>query len=280
MTDFGQIPTAMIRRFHELSKTEIIVICYLYALRNRKTGQCNPRQKQIAEAVGIATPHVSSAIKQLISRGFLSLSDDRQYRFAEETNSYENGNSAPAAKSYGIGNKSYGIGNLHNKDINIEGTEKEQKEKNALIVPSKPPADFIFPVHAFEHPAVNLIQEKMQIKVRRNFAEEVARRVTDLGLWTSLLNDKIAFADQPLAKRQNVPNWILIEYDKRVQEKTNGTNTRPSTFREQRDAVARNENTFYDDLRRSVRGSTPSLSISNNVDSTRQLQVGGTEPDA
>lgn len=70
MSKFGQIPTNLICRFTELSKTEIIVLSFLYASRN-KNGQCNPSRGAVSRATGIAKPHVSTAVKSLDSKGWI-----------------------------------------------------------------------------------------------------------------------------------------------------------------------------------------------------------------
>lgn len=70
MSKFGAIPTAVICRFNELTKTEIIVLCYLYSRRNRHTGQCNPSQKDIAQATGLDKAHVCRAMHTLFQKGW------------------------------------------------------------------------------------------------------------------------------------------------------------------------------------------------------------------
>lgn len=72
MSDFGQIPTSLICRFTELTKTEIVVVSYLYAARNRKSGQCNPSRSAIARAVVIDRAHVGRAIEALEKKGWIS----------------------------------------------------------------------------------------------------------------------------------------------------------------------------------------------------------------
>lgn len=70
MSKFGAIPTAAICRFGELTKTEIIVLCYLYSRRNRHTGQCNPSQKDIAIATKTDKAHVCRAMVGLYQKGW------------------------------------------------------------------------------------------------------------------------------------------------------------------------------------------------------------------
>ncbi len=69
MSLFGQIPTHLVCRFSELTKTEIMVLCYLYAKRNLETLQCNPSKASVGRAIGIARPHVSRAIAGLVKHG-------------------------------------------------------------------------------------------------------------------------------------------------------------------------------------------------------------------
>lgn len=103
-------------------------------------------------------------------------------------------------------------------------------EREAERPPSRPPADMKFEDSAFDHPAVVIYQEKFQVKIRTNFAKAVADRVKDLAVWTHLIADKIAWADEPLEKRQNVAKWILKAYDERVEQKRTGVSVggRPS----------------------------------------------------
>ena len=130
------IPTSIIRSFSILTKREIIVLSYLYACRNRRTGQCNPRQKQIADMTGLWKTHVSSAIKSLGEKGLIEVDMDGNFLLISDTESYQNGNSVvtkTVTRSYQNGNKSYQNGNLYIKDLNREVTEKEQRQKNAEI---------------------------------------------------------------------------------------------------------------------------------------------------
>lgn len=210
MTEFGQIPTAIICRFRELSKREIIVLAFLYASRNRKSGQCNPRQKRIAECTGLWKTHVSTALKTLESKGFIAISEDGNFDLngAEKvtesvTESYQNGNPEVTETVTKVTELV--------TPRNIYRTENEHRigtETHPAMLPS-----------VYEHPAVTVYEEKLHVKVRNNFAKEIAGRVLDLGLWSRLLSDKAAYADKPLADRERVANWILQEYDKRIQEK-------------------------------------------------------------
>ena len=61
MTSFAQIPTNLICRFGELTKTEIIVLGYLYAKRNTKTGQCNPSKAAIGSQGSVRIGYGESA---------------------------------------------------------------------------------------------------------------------------------------------------------------------------------------------------------------------------
>jgi len=68
---FAQIPTSMICRFGELTKREIIVVAFLFASRNRRSGLCNPSRKTISEATGIALPNLSNAVRGLVEKGWI-----------------------------------------------------------------------------------------------------------------------------------------------------------------------------------------------------------------
>ena len=102
--------------------------------------------------------------------------------------------------------------------------------------PTRPPAPINLDPSSFEHPAVVIYQEKFHVKVRNNFAKAVAERVSDLGTWTKLIDDKIAWADEPLEKRNNIAKWILKAYDERIEEKRNGTNRNTNQQNQRNDA--------------------------------------------
>ena len=101
--------------------------------------------------------------------------------------------------------------------LNPESLEREGETPLSL-----PPADFAFEDSAFEHPAVVVYQEKFQVKIRTNFAKAVADRVKNMTIWLELIADKIAWADEPLQKRQDIAKWFLKAYDERLAEKQNG----------------------------------------------------------
>jgi hypothetical protein len=83
MSNFGQIPTHLICRFAELTKTEIIVVSFLYASRNRETNRCNPSRGAISRATGIAKPHVSTAVKSLEDKEWIFEHADGSFALTE-----------------------------------------------------------------------------------------------------------------------------------------------------------------------------------------------------
>ena len=164
----------------------------------------------------------------------------------------------------------------NNADVTPYSNSKS-KEVTTKVVTSEREEDTHSPgltPSAFEHPAVVLYEEKFHVKVRTNFAREVVERVTDLGVWTKLISDKIAFADKDLKDRQNVANWILIEYDKRLQEKQNGTRQNIVNFREQRAQEVVRTRSVVDAARERNRARDEARGISgqNSPDSPRQLR--------
>lgn len=76
---FGQIPFKLICRFGELTKTEIVIVSYLYACRNEATRQCNPSRKTISGDTGIFKTHLSTAIKMLEERGWILEDENGNY---------------------------------------------------------------------------------------------------------------------------------------------------------------------------------------------------------
>lgn len=79
MSTFGAVPTTVIYRMSELTKNEIIVLCYLYSCQNRRTKQCNPRQSEIASATGIHKSHVCRAMDGLHEKGWVCQQAGRQF---------------------------------------------------------------------------------------------------------------------------------------------------------------------------------------------------------
>jgi biotin operon repressor len=151
MTAYAQIPTNLICRFGELTKTEIVVISYLYAARNRKSGQCNPSRSAIARAVKIGRSHVSPAVKGLQDKGwiiedehdnFLLLSEPRNVPESGQVDVTESGQGTESGHVLnpqqecpesvtGVSR----IGNTVNKDSFEQKKEqrKEQKKKKDAI---------------------------------------------------------------------------------------------------------------------------------------------------
>ncbi len=271
MTEFGQIPTAIICRFQELSKREIIVLSFLYASRNRKTGQCNPRQKQIADWTGLWPSHVSPALRSLESKGFIFMGSTGNFALTEPeevtetvTKSYQNGNTE-VTESVTKVTETVSPHNI--QSMNIEVTQKERAAH-----PGMQPS-------VYEHPASVLYEEKFCIKVRNNFAKEIASRVSDLGIWSRLLSDKAAYADRPLADRERVANWILQEYDKRVAESQKPTYGTPKqSYQDRRAELASESFNRTAEIRRRVEQRDRELSRTALPDSRSVLQL--VEPDA
>ena len=153
MTSYAQIPTDLICRFGELTKTEIVVVSYLYAARNRKSGQCNPSRASIARAVNIARSHVSPAIKGLEDKGwiieesgvgFMLLSHPQIVTESVTASVTESGQVTesvhvpnPSQGGTELVTEEYGIGNTH-KRISLEQSIEQKKEQKKTAKPSHP----------------------------------------------------------------------------------------------------------------------------------------------
>lgn len=150
MSNYGKIPTAIICRFGELTKTEIIVLSFLYASRNETTGQCNPSRSRISEATKIAKTHLSTALKVLGLRGYVTETRDGHFALHDEPQevtesvTQEEPEKLPnreqivresVTKVTNPVTESYGIGNSYIKDKNNEGTEKEQRKEQGAPEP-------------------------------------------------------------------------------------------------------------------------------------------------
>lgn len=160
MTDFGQIPTDVICRFGELTKTEIIVLSYLYAARNGKSGQCNPKQKAIAEDTKIHKSHISRAIKSLEFGGWILEVDGGNFLLKSGAEKLRNTQPVEVAES---ATESCEIGNSLNKERNIQGTEKEHTKNIKTEVVEV----FEFWQTTLDHPTARLTSEReKKIKAR------------------------------------------------------------------------------------------------------------------
>lgn len=177
MSNFGAIPTDLICRFSELTKTEIIVLSYLYASRNRKTGQCNPTVSKIARSVKINKSHVSPALKTLDGKGWifgepsgnilLLAEPEKVTESVTKTGQKELPNPSPSVtepvtKVTKSVTKSYQNGNRIYKDLNKEGTKKEQR-----IEQSERPSRMIqlyqeaFPKNSLSIPQIEMIDREV-----------------------------------------------------------------------------------------------------------------------
>lgn len=108
MTKFGLIPTTTILRLGELTKREIVVLCFLYSVRNRDSGRCDPTRAEIGRRVKMAKSHVSTAVKTLEEKGWIEESESGNFELKEPAKGYQIGN----PNSYQNGNpKGYQIGN-------------------------------------------------------------------------------------------------------------------------------------------------------------------------
>jgi DNA-binding MarR family transcriptional regulator len=153
MTPYAQIPSSLICRFGELTKTEIVVICYLYTTRNRKSGQCNPSRSAIARAVNIDRAHVSPAVKNLERKGWLIEQEDGNFHLINEpavvTKSAQ-GNVTEIAQctdsaqceisNKGVRNPQQGCAEsvTRNNRISSEQKKEQKKEPEKTAKPSQP----------------------------------------------------------------------------------------------------------------------------------------------
>lgn len=76
---FAQLPAEVIYRLHELTKTEIIVLEFLYLSRNKRTTRCDPSRGNIAKAIGIERAHVYRACETLERKGWIEMEKDGNF---------------------------------------------------------------------------------------------------------------------------------------------------------------------------------------------------------
>lgn len=250
---FGQIPFEIICRFGELDKTEIRLLSYLYACRNEQTKQCNPSRKKIVADTGIAKTHLSNAIAKLEKdgwlledeNGFFTLNENppKREKVTESVTQKVTENVTKVTESV---TKSYGIGNSLNKDLNRQGN---RQRTDTLSTPAQDfyPESWQFQssprnVGVFESeqqfiprsdalansPPVLLYESTFKVTTGNAFAEMLDKTVTNLEVWEKLILEKIAYADETLAKRNGISKWILTAYAERLDklEKNNGSNQR------------------------------------------------------
>lgn len=145
MDRFAWIPAELICRFGELTKTEIIVLTYLYLSRNQKTGQCNPSRAAIGRAVGVAKSHVSKAVGGLEDKEWICEMPDGNFLLTEPgekvtktvtpkvTESVTQGLRNPSPKVTKSVTKGYENGNHH---IRIEQTRNNELNIGGDITPA------------------------------------------------------------------------------------------------------------------------------------------------
>jgi DNA replication protein DnaD len=145
MSKFGAIPTEVICHFHELAKTEIIVLSALFACRNHTSGRCNPSYSQLEEMVGVAKPHIGRAIRSLRKSGWLSRSKDGHYSLPtgdqiRHGKGDQNGHSRSDQNDAQGVTKSVSKGDqnehLHIYGLNNERTTKEQRIERERPAPA------------------------------------------------------------------------------------------------------------------------------------------------
>jgi hypothetical protein len=98
--------------------------------------------------------------------------------------------------------------------------------------------------------AVAVFENAFQITVGKSFAEKVALHVENLSVWKELIIEKIAYADDPIYQRTNIPKWFLKAYNEKLNKLGANQNGQYQTAREkQRDTAISNEQ-FIQDLQR------------------------------
>ncbi len=147
--DFGQIPFNLICRFGEITKTEIIILSYLYACRNEQTKQCNPSRKTMSADTGIHKSHLSPAVKSLEENEWILEDENGNYTLfgnpkqkVTESVTTKQKVTKSVTKVTDSVTKSYEIGNSHNKEFehrkNIERTENKKRLSDKSDPPKKP----------------------------------------------------------------------------------------------------------------------------------------------
>lgn len=147
----ARIDDYFIEHFYLLTRNEIIVYCYLVKSKNKESGQCNPKQKKIADDTGLKASRLSEAICGLEEKGWAIADETGNYFLPEKvtesvrkvtkfvskkvTNNVTKVTNN-VTKSYEIRKKSYEIRNKDKDSLNIqeqtiEQTKNIQAEKDA-----------------------------------------------------------------------------------------------------------------------------------------------------
>ena len=82
-------------------------------------------------------------------------------------------------------------------------------------------------------PPVQLFEEKFKITLGNAFAEQLAETIQtedEMDLWTILLTEKIAYADESEAKRKGMQRWILTAYNEKLEKKNASNNNQKSAI--------------------------------------------------
>lgn len=201
MSNFGAIPTEVICRFSEMTKTEIIVLSYLYAARNSKTGQCNPSRGEIARKVGVAKSHISPAVKSLEDKEWIFEHSDGNFQLTMPSQRVTDLVTPPVTELVTVtesvtvtdfGKKvtesvtgGYGIGNSLNKDLNNEGTTNKQRIKNMSDSSQNVVEVFEFWQTTLDHPTARLTSEREK-KIKARLKSYSVEQIKDAILGCSL----------------------------------------------------------------------------------------------
>lgn len=269
MTPFVQIPIHLVCRFSELTKTEIVVVSYLYASRNRKTGQCNPSRATIGRAVGIDRSHISKALAELDHKGWVIEMPDGNFCLCEEPE--KRAKSARAKSAPPVRNPPQDEAKSASKAGEIRPhTYKDSSEqmKNRLLTEGDAPAN------EFDVTPVALYLE-FYPEANPNIwqMECITDRVSDLERWHRALT---VWKTNNWVGR-NIAN-ILDYYDKHTER--DEKYGKPSTdYRQDREQQAINDRNFFDRLRAEIDLTDRQLQETDASGGSGQFRTLGPKPD-
>lgn len=233
MSKFGQIPTKLICRFHELTKTEIIVLSYLYASRN-KTGLCNPSRGAVARVVGIAKPHVSVAVKGLEDKGWVFEEPNGNFilttpdsLLAEETDAGVTDlvtRGVTESVTEGLRISTTGVTDFDKRvteSVTLLNKESEHIEQRGRTEDFAPPINRPKDESLFYHPVIDAFRQVTRLSPPR---ESWAHLIAKVGETIHLPDLQIAFANWVAKgyKRQNFDGIADFYLERRVKENKNG----------------------------------------------------------
>ncbi len=233
-------------RFSELTKTEMIVVCFLYAKRNRKTGQCNPTRSTIAREVGIDRSHVSKAIAELDHKGWVFEMADGNFSLCEEPDFVAK--SARAKSAHPVRNppQSEAKSATEPCEIRLDAYKDSSEQRKEQINEQRENALAL----VADEMAINEVEKAFDIRLDLQTRKLVVQAVPPnlIDRFPAFISGRaVGWANKSPTEKLAKIGYALTDFQK---ENKNGTNQ--PTFREQRQSNAIAERNVIDAARERI----------------------------